>query len=76
MQEVVKTMMLLSDEKLDDCLRRYYEEHFGVRDTDIWYPCSGVNVRVFRRDEQLITLVSQPFTGEVKAEIEKIINEV
>ena len=68
-------MMFLPDEKLDECLRKYYEEHFGIRDADIWYPSSGVNVRVFQRDDNLIVLVCQPFTGEVKEEVKKIDNK-
>lgn len=68
-------MLFLSDDKIDECLRKYYEEHFGVNNTDIWYPNPGVNVRVFRRDDQVITLVSHPFTGAVQAEIEKLDDE-
>ncbi|MBE6789388.1 MAG: hypothetical protein E7539_07005 [Ruminococcaceae bacterium] len=53
-------------------LHNYYAEHYGEKETDIWYEQPAVNVWVFGRDDQIITLKSNVLTGEVEEFIEEI----
>lgn len=63
-------MKILTKEQLDERLGKYYEEHFGKRDSDEWYEKPAANVWVFRRDGKFITLKSHILTGEVEEFIE------
>ena len=47
-------------------LSAFYAEHYGEKDTDIWYEQPAVNVWVFCRDGKIITLKSHILTGEVE----------
>ncbi|MBR6816347.1 MAG: hypothetical protein IKM60_02450 [Clostridia bacterium] len=58
-------MGLLSKSQYAENLRRYYLEHYGERDTDIWYPQPAVNVWVFGREGKIIALKSHILTGIV-----------
>lgn len=64
-------MKILKREALNDCLYKYYQEHYGERDTDVWYDQPAVNVWVFRRDGKFIILKSHMLTGEVTEQIEQ-----
>lgn len=61
---------MLKKEDFDENLRKYYQEHYGKRDTDIWYEQPAVNVWVFERDGKFITLKSHILTGVVDEHIE------
>lgn len=52
-------------------LKAFYIEHYGAKETDIWYEQPAVNVWVFGRDGKIITLKSHILTGEVTEQIEK-----
>lgn len=52
-------------------LKAFYIEHYGEKETDIWYEQPAVNVWVFGRDGKIITLKSHIITGEVTEQIEK-----
>ncbi|MBQ8566951.1 MAG: hypothetical protein IJ445_05145 [Clostridia bacterium] len=59
-------MEILKKEDFNENLKKYYQEHFGKRDTDIWYEQPAVNVWVFERDGKFITLKSHILTGDVE----------
>ena len=61
---------MLTKEKLNESLSEYYKNHYGERDTDIWYEQPAVNVWVFGRDGKIITLKSHILTGEVEELVE------
>ena len=63
-------MEILKKEKFSEYLHEYYREHYGEKDTDIWYEQPAVNVWVFCRDGKFITLKSHILTGEVTEQIE------
>ena len=63
-------MEILKKEKFAEYLHEYYREHYGEKDTDIWYEQPAVNVWVFCRDDKFITLKSHILTGEVTEQIE------
>ena len=63
-------MEILKKEQFEEKITKYYEEHFGKRDSDVWLESSAVNVRVFRRDGKFISLKSHILTGEVEVFIE------
>ena len=63
-------MEILKKEKFAVYLHEYYREHYGEKDTDIWYEQPAVNVWVFCRDGKFITLKSHILTGEVTEQIE------
>ena len=65
-------MGFLKKEQFNACLRQYYTEHFGERDTDIWYEQPAVNVWVFGRDGKVITLKSHVLTGEVEERTDEL----
>lgn len=64
-------MAILNKEQLNNYLYEYYVEHYGERDTDIWYEQPAVNVWVFGRDGKFISLKSHILTGEVTEHIEE-----
>ena len=51
-------------------LQAYYESRYGKRETDLWYEQPAVNVWVFGRDNQIITLKSHVITGDVTETVE------
>ncbi len=63
-------MEILKKEDFNENLRKYYQEHYGKRDTDIWHEQPAVNVWVFERDGKFITLKSHILTGDVEEHIE------
>lgn len=63
-------MEILKKKQFDDNITKYYEEHFGKRDSDVWFEPPAVNVRVFRRNGKFISLKSHILTGEVEVFIE------
>ena len=63
-------MEILKKENFAEYLHEYYREHYGEKDTDIWYEQPAVNVWVFCRDGKFITLKSHILTGEVTEQIE------
>lgn len=63
-------MAILKKDQLSENLCRYYEEHYGKKETDIWYEQPAVNVWVFGRDGKIITLKSHVLTGEVEEFVE------
>ncbi|MBQ8611124.1 MAG: hypothetical protein IJ412_05365 [Oscillospiraceae bacterium] len=63
-------MGILKKEEFAAHLAAYYKEHYGERETDIWYEQPAVNVWVFGRDGKFITLKSHVLTGEVSEKIE------
>lgn len=65
-------MPLLEKEQFDRLLDAYYTEHYGKRDTDIWYEKPAVNVWVFKRDGNIITLKSHVLTGAVEECVESM----
>lgn len=65
-------MGFLDKEMYNANLYKYYKEHYGERDTDIWYEQPAANVCVFGRDRKVITLKSHILTGEVEAKEEEI----
>ena len=62
-------MVILNKQKFNNYLYEYYKEHYGEKDTDIWYEQPAVNVWVFNRDGKFITLKSHMLTGEVTEKI-------
>lgn len=65
-------MGFLDKEMYNTNLYKYYKEHYGERNTDIWYEQPAVNVCVFGCDRKVITLKSHILTGEVEAKEEEI----
>ena len=64
-------MRILSKLEYAEHLHNYYTDHYGERDTDIWYEQSAVNVWVFGRDGKTISLKSHILTGDVTEHIEE-----
>ena len=63
-------MTILSKAEFAQCLHSYYAEHYGERDTDIWYEQPALNVWVFGRDGKVISLKSHILTGDVTEQVE------
>lgn len=63
---------ILSKAELNECLSRYYREHYGARDSDIFYEQPAVNVWVFGRDGKIITLKSHILYGDVEELVEDL----
>ena len=61
---------ILTKEEFDKKIYDYYLEHYGEKDTDVWYDLPAVNVRVFRRDGKYISLKSHILSGEVEEIVE------
>lgn len=53
-------------------LKSFYLEHYGEKETDIWYEQPAVNVWVFGRDDKIITLKSDVRTGIIEEFVEYI----
>ena len=62
---------ILKKEEFNKKLFDYYVEHYGERDTDIWYEQPAVNVCVFKRDNKYISLKSHILTGEIEEFVEE-----
>ena len=60
---------ILKKEQFNKFLREYYLEHYGERDTDVWYEQPAVNVWVFGRGDKIIALKSDILTGEVEENV-------
>lgn len=63
--------MILDKKLYNKNLRNYYLSHYGEKETDIWYEQPAVNVWVFGRGNEIITLKSDVLTGEVTEKIEE-----
>ena len=63
-------MGFLTKEQISDYLYKYYVEHYGEKETDIWYEQPAINVWLFNRDGKFITLKSHIITGEVTEKVE------
>lgn len=63
-------MGFLAKEQISDYLYKYYVEHYGEKETDIWYEQPAINVWLFNRDGKFITLKSHIITGEVTEKVE------
>ena len=62
---------ILTKEEFDACLHKYYAEHYGERETDVWFEQPAVNVWAFKRDNLYITLKSHILTGDVEEHLER-----
>lgn len=62
---------MLTKTQIEQCLTQYYKEIYGEIEGDIWYDQPAVNVRVFRRDEKIITLKCHILTGVVTEKLEE-----
>jgi len=65
-------MELLNKAQFDEILRDHYLAHYGAEPGDIWYDQPAVNVWVFQRGAQLITLQSHLLTGNVTEQREEM----
>ena len=63
-------MAILNKEQFNNYLYEYYKEHYGEKETDVWYEQPANNVWVFNRGGKFITLKSHMLTGEVTEKIE------
>ena len=63
-------MNILDNEHINNCLHKYYKEHYGELDTDIWYEQPATNVWVFKRNNSYIILKCHILTGVVTAYVE------
>ena len=70
--EVHTVARILTKEELNECLSQYYTEHYGARDSDIFYEQPAVNVWVFGRDGKIITLKSHILYGDVEVLVEDL----
>ena len=61
---------ILSAQECNEKLQAYYQEHYGERDTDVWYEKPAVNVCVFGRDGKYISLQCHILNGEITEYIE------
>ena len=62
---------ILTNEELNGKLNEYYVEHYGERNTDIWYEQPAANVCVFKRDNKYISLKAHILTGEIEEFVEE-----
>lgn len=68
-------MGILTKEDFNKNLYKYYLEHYGERDTDVWYEQPAVNVWVFKRDDKYISLKAHILTGTIEEHIEESYKE-
>lgn len=64
-------MAMLTKEQISEYLQKYYSEHYGERDTDIWNEQPAVNVWVFERDNKYISLQCHIISGKVTEYVEE-----
>lgn len=62
---------ILTKEKLNECLYKYYKEKYGESETDVWYEQPAANVWVFRRRDKFISLKCHILNGTVTEYIEE-----
>ena len=67
---VGEKMDILTKEELNNKLYQYYAEHYGDKDTDVWYDQPAVNVWTFKRDDKYISLKAHILTGEVEETVQ------
>ena len=60
----------LTKRQIAEILRKFYIEHYGANDTDIWYEQPAANVWMFSRNGKTITLKCHILTGTVTEQIE------
>ena len=65
---------ILTNEELAKKLYAYYTEHYGEKDSDIWYEQPAANVWLFGREGKYITLKCHILTGKVEEFTEGINN--
>ena len=65
-------MKILTNNELDENLHKYYLEHYGEDNSDIWYEQPAANVWVFQRGQKIITLKSHILTGVVTESTEEL----
>ena len=58
-------MKTLTDKQLHNKLNKYYKEHYGESDTDEWYVNPKENIWKFIRNNKIITLECDIYTGEI-----------
>ena len=63
---------ILTNDELETNLDRHYIRHFGVNNSDFWYPAPAANVRVFARGSTLVTLKCHILTGAVEVYSEEL----
>ena len=63
-------MIILDKKIIRDRLQEFYIQQYGERDTDKWFEQPAVNVWVFEREGEIITLKCNLRTGEVEEKIE------
>ena len=56
---------ILTKRQIAEILRKYYIEHYGTNDADIWYEQPAANVWIFSRNGKIITLKCHILTGMV-----------
>ena len=64
-------MKILDKKEFQQRLGSFYKEKYGERDSDDWFEQPAVNVWVFERDGEIITLKCHILTGEVSVRTEK-----
>ncbi|MBR5514909.1 MAG: hypothetical protein IKU52_01750 [Clostridia bacterium] len=62
---------ILTKEEFKEHLHKYYTEHFGKRESDIFYESDAVNVITFLRNGKFITLKCHILSGEIEKFIEE-----
>ena len=67
----VSGMKILDKKEFQQYLETFYKEKYGERDTDHWYEQPAVNVWVFEREGEIITLKCHILTGEVEVLTER-----
>lgn len=64
---------ILTNDEFQALLDRHYIRHFGVNNSDFWYPAPAANVRVFARGSTLVTLKCHILTGVVEVYSEELV---
>ena len=58
---------ILSEKIMSALLRKYYEEHYGIRNDDLFYEKPAKNVWMFLREGRIIVLSCHILNGNVSA---------
>ena len=56
----------LTEKQLHSRLNKYYKKHYGELDTDEWFVNPAENKWKFERNGEIIILVCDMYTGEVR----------
>lgn len=64
-------MKILDKKEFQQRLENFYKEKYGEQDSDYWLERPAVNVWVFERAGEIITLKCHLLTGEVQVRTEK-----